>query len=165
MGDVPVFYWPTLNMNLDQPHYYIDSFRFRHDSIFGYQTLFKFDAFQLLGMQAPAGVKWDLNLDYMSERGLGYGTGAEYARDTFFSLQGPTTGRADAWFISDHGHDNLGRDRRDIVPEAKFRGGMCSETTANTSLAGCLTTGSCRAKSVGSATARPRRVLRKRVGQ
>jgi hypothetical protein len=122
IGDVPVFYWPTMNIDLDDPHYYIDSFRFRHDSIFGYQTLFGLDAFQLLGMKRPEGVKWDLDLDYMSARGFGYGTGVEYARDSFFSIEGPTTGRFDAWFISDHGHDNLGRERRDIVPEEKFRG-------------------------------------------
>ncbi len=121
IGDVPVFYYPTLNMDLDDPHYYIDNFRFRHDSVFGYQTLFRFDAFQLLGMQRPQGVKWDLDLDYMSERGLGVGTGVQYARDSFFSIDGPTTGRFDAWFIQDHGHDNLGRERRDIDPEKDSR--------------------------------------------
>jgi hypothetical protein len=122
VGQVPVFYWPTLATNLEQPSYYINNARFRHDSIFGFQALFDLDAFQLLGVQAPDGVKWDLNLDYMSERGLGFGTGAEYGRDSFFGLAGPTTGRADAWFISDHGVDNLGRERRNIVPEEEFRG-------------------------------------------
>ena len=117
IGDVPVFYWPTLSTNLENPSYYISNFRFRHDSVFGYQAMVDLDAFQLLGMQAPDGVKWDVGLDYLSERGFGVGTGVEYARDTFFSLDGPTTGRADAWFISDHGHDNLGLGRRDIVPE------------------------------------------------
>ena len=62
------------------------------------------------------------NLDYLSQRGLGFGTSVEYDRDSFFGLAGPTTGRADAWFISDHGLDNLGLGRRDIVPEEKFRG-------------------------------------------
>ncbi len=122
IGDVPVFYWPTLSTNLENPSYYISNFRFRHDSVFGYQAMVDLDAFQLLGMQAPDGVKWDVGLDYLSERGFGVGTGVEYARDTFFSLDGPTTGRADAWFISDHGIDNLGLGRRDIVPEETFRG-------------------------------------------
>jgi hypothetical protein len=122
VGDVPVFYWPTLALDLDEPSYYISNFRFRHDSVFGYQAMIGLNAFQLLGMHAPQGVKWDLDLDYLSLRGLGYGTGVEYARDSFFSLDGPTTGRADVWFISDHGNDNLGRNRRDIVPEETFRG-------------------------------------------
>ncbi|MCC7475156.1 MAG: hypothetical protein IT425_07145 [Pirellulales bacterium] len=122
IGDVPVFYWPTLATDLDNPRYYISNFRFRRDSIFGYQAMFDLDAFQLLGMQAPRGVDWDISLDYLSERGFGYGTGAEYARDSFFSFDGPTTGRADAWFISDNGLDNLGRERRSITPEESFRG-------------------------------------------
>lgn len=122
VGDVPVFYWPTLTTDLENPNYYINNARFRQDSVFGFQALFDIDAFQVTGIQAPQGVKWNFDLDYLSERGFGYGSGVEYARDSFFSLDGPTTGRADVWFISDSGHDNLGRDRRDIVPEEKFRG-------------------------------------------
>lgn len=121
VGDVPVFYWPTLATDLDNPSYYISNFRFRHDSVFGYQAFLELDAFQLLGTHAPAGVRWDLDLDYLSERGFGYGTGVEYTRDSFFAIDGPTTGKFDAWFISDHGNDNLGLGRRDIVPEADFR--------------------------------------------
>ena len=122
VGDVPVFYWPTLATNLENPNYYINNLRIRQDNVFGFQALLELDAFQLLGVQAPEGVDWNFDLDYLSERGVGFGTGLQYDRDSFFSLQGPTTGRVDAWFINDHGHDNLGRDRRDIVPEAKFRG-------------------------------------------
>ncbi len=124
VGDVPVFYWPTLATDLEKPSYYINNFRFRHDSIFGYQALVELDAFQLTGIQAPDGVKWNLDLDYLSLRGFGYGSGVEYARDSFFVLDGPTTGRADVWFINDTGIDNLGLDRRHIVPEAQFRGRM-----------------------------------------
>src|SRR5207253_3489071 len=92
VGSVPVFYWPTFSTNLEQPTYYVDNVRFRHDSIFGYQTLFELNAFQLLGLEQVPGVKWDLNLDYLSERGLGFGTGVEYARDEFLTLSGPATG-------------------------------------------------------------------------
>jgi hypothetical protein len=122
IGDVPVFYWPTLATDLENPSYYISGFSFRQDSIFGTQALFDFDAFQLTGIQAPDGVKWNLDLDYMSKRGLGFGTNVEYTRDSFFALDGPTRGEAAAWFINDTGHDNLGLGRRDIVPEKEFRG-------------------------------------------
>jgi hypothetical protein len=122
IGDLPVFYWPTIATDLEKPSYYINNFRFRHDSIFGYQVLTDLDAFQLTGIQAPDGVKWNFDLDYLSERGFGYGSGIEYGRDSFFSLNGPTTGRADVWFINDTGIDNLGLDRRHIVPEEQFRG-------------------------------------------
>jgi hypothetical protein len=122
IGGVPVFYWPTLATDLEKPSYYIDNVRFRNDSIFGTQVLLELDAFQLLGIEPAVGVEWDLNLDYLSERGLGFGTGVQYARDTFFNLAGPTTGRADAWFIHDDGLDNLGFGRRAVVPEEDFRG-------------------------------------------
>jgi hypothetical protein len=121
LGGIPFFYWPVLSTDLEKPSYYIDNFRFRHDSVFGYQALVELDAFQLLGMDRIQGVKWDIDLNYLSERGLGFGTGVEYARDNFFGLAGPNSGRFDANFISDHGHDNLGLDRRNIVPEEKFR--------------------------------------------
>jgi hypothetical protein len=123
VSGVPVLYWPTFATSLDKPTFYVNSVRVRNDSIFGFQTLFDLDAFQLLGYQdAPQGVEWDINLDYLSKRGLGFGTSVDYDRDSFFALPGPTFGRADAWFINDDGLDNLGLDRRDIVPEKKFRG-------------------------------------------
>ncbi|MCI0334523.1 MAG: hypothetical protein L0228_15000 [Planctomycetes bacterium] len=122
LGGVPIFYWPTFATDLEKPSYFIDNVRLRNDSIFGFQALLEFDAFQILGMEAPVGVEWDLNLDLLTERGVGFGTGVQYARDTFFDLVGPTTGRADAWFINDRGTDNLGLGRRDIVPEEEFRG-------------------------------------------
>ncbi len=122
ISGVPVFYWPTMATDLEKPSYYIDNVRIRNDSIFGTQLLLELDAFQLLGMDAPAGVEWDINLDYLSDRGLGFGTGVQYARDTFFNFTGPTTGRADAWFIDDNGLDNLGLARRALVPEEDFRG-------------------------------------------
>ena len=122
VGGLPVFYWPTISTDLQKPTYYVNNLTIRNDRIFGFQALLELDAFQVFGIDAVPGVRWDLNLDVMSERGVGFGTGVEYARDGFFSLAGPTTGRADAWFINDNGNDNLGRERRDIVPEKEFRG-------------------------------------------
>jgi hypothetical protein len=122
VAGVPVFWWPTLATDLEKPSYYIDNIRIRNDSIFGTQVLLEVDAFQLFGLEPVQGVEWDLNLDYLSERGLGFGTGLEYARDSFFMLNGPTTGRADVWAINDDGLDNLGLGRRDITPEEDWRG-------------------------------------------
>ena len=122
VSGVPVFYWPTIATDLDKPSYYVNNLRIRNDSVFGFQTLLELDAFQLFGLDRPQGVEWDLDLDYLSFRGLGFGTGVDYARDSFFDIAGPTKGRVDAWFIDDNGVDNLGLGRRDIVPEEKFRG-------------------------------------------
>ncbi len=122
VAGVPVFWWPTLATDLEKPSYYIDNIRVRNDSIFGTQLLLELDAFQLFGLEPMPGVEWDLNLDYLSERGPGFGTGVEYARDGFCNLNGPTTGRVDVWGINDDGLDNLGLGRRDIVPEEEWRG-------------------------------------------
>jgi hypothetical protein len=123
VAGVPVLYWPTMATDLEKTSYYVDNLRLRNDSTFGFQTLLELDAFQLLGIaDRPQGVEWDLNLDYLSQRGLGYGTSVEYDRDSFFGLVGPTSGWADLWAIKDHGLDNLGFARRAIVPEETFRG-------------------------------------------
>lgn len=122
VGGVPVFYWPTMATDLEKPTYYVDNLRIRNDSVFGFQVLLAVDAFQLFGMERPEGVQWTLDLDYLSERGLGFGTGVEYDRGSFLGLAGPTIGRADLWAINDNGLDNLGRNRRMIVPEETFRG-------------------------------------------
>ncbi len=90
VSGVPVFYWPTIATTLEKPTFYVNNVRVRNDSIFGFQTLFDLDAFQLLGYEAPQGVEWDLNLDYLSKRGLGFGTSVDYDRDSFFDLAGPT---------------------------------------------------------------------------
>ncbi|RMG03509.1 MAG: hypothetical protein D6741_02205 [Planctomycetota bacterium] len=62
-----------------------------------------------------------MSLDYMSERGFGYGSTFTYSRDRFFGIPGFTAGLLDFWAISDHGDDDLGRDRRAIAPEKDYR--------------------------------------------
>lgn len=123
VSGIPVFYWPTMSTDLESPDFYISNLRVRNDRIYGFQTLVDLDMFQLLGVdEPPAGVDWDVSLDYLNRRGFGYGTTVEYNRDTFFNTIGPTSGLFDAWFIDDNGVDNLGFFRRDIVPEASYRG-------------------------------------------
>ncbi|TWT96789.1 LPS-assembly protein LptD [Botrimarina colliarenosi] len=121
-GGVPLIRWPTLETDLQEPRYYIDDFRIRNDSVFGFQVLTDLDIYQLLGSKAPAGTDWTVGIDYLSDRGLGLGTNYRYDTDHFFGAEGPATGRVDIWGIRDDGKDNLGFGRRDIVPEESFRG-------------------------------------------
>lgn len=122
VGGVPVFYWPTIATNLDEPSFYIDDLTVRNDDIFGFQFLTDLDVHQLLGSRAPAGTDWDLSLDYLDKRGFGYGTAYQYGVDSFAGFLGPAEGRADLWAIDDGGVDNLGFLRRSIQPEASYRG-------------------------------------------
>jgi len=123
ISGIPVLYWPSIKTDLQKPTYYVDNIRIRNDSIFGFQTLLALDAFQLFSLERPQGVGWTLDIDYLSQRGLGFGTEIKYDRpDSFLNIPGPAKGRADLWAINDDGRDNLGFNRRDIVPEESFRG-------------------------------------------
>lgn len=122
LGGVPIFYWPTIATDLEEPTFYISDFNVRNDSIFGAQVMVDLDVYQLLGAKAPDGVDWDLSLDYLSDRGFGYGTEYQYTTPDFFGIAGPARGRADLWAINDSGRDNLGRGRRNLTPEEDYRG-------------------------------------------
>ena len=122
LSGVPVLYWPTIATDLRKPSFFIDSVRFGNDNVFGFQAMVDFDAYQLFGIRnTPAGTDWGLSLDYLSKRGIGHGTDFEYHRNDIFGFQGPARGIFDYWGIKDDGLDNLGRGRRDIVPEADYR--------------------------------------------
>lgn len=121
--ETPVFYWPVIATDLTSPTYYLDGIRFKSDNVFGTQVLLDFDLYQLLGIQdPPTGTKWTLSTDFLSERGLALGTNYKYEGQNLWGMPGGYKGFLDAWGLKDEGIDNLGRDRRHIVPEADFRG-------------------------------------------
>ena len=72
---VPVFYWPTIATDLNDPSYFIRRVTIRSDSVFGEeQLLTNWDGYQLLGIKnKPKGTDFDVSLDYLSARGFGYG--------------------------------------------------------------------------------------------
>lgn len=123
VGGVPVLYWPTIATDLRDPSFYIDSVTVKDDNIFGSQLLLSLDGYELLGIrEPPAGTDWKLDLDPMTERGIGHGTNFRYSRSELFGLNGPTRGIIDAWGIDEQGLDNLGRGRRALDPEVDYRG-------------------------------------------
>lgn len=120
--ELPVFYWPVLATNLEEPTFYVKRVRVKNDSIFGTQVLTDWDMFQILGWRnRPEGTDWEASLDYLGERGWGHGTNATYARGNFFGIPGPAAGQVDYWGIEDDGLDNLGLGRRDLDPEKDYR--------------------------------------------
>lgn len=122
-GGVPIFFWPTLNGNSNQSSYYISGLAIKNDSVFGFQTYTKWNAYQLFGIsRPPEDTRWDLNLDYLSDRGFGFGTEGDYDHKDPYGLRNLNKGRFEAWGIFENGLDNLGRGRRTLVPEESFRG-------------------------------------------
>ena len=95
---VPVFYWPFMATDLEQPNYYVDAIRFRSDKIFGNQLMVDLDAYQILGMRnRPRGTKWTFSTDYLSKRGFAGGTTFNYERQTLFGVPESTSGFVDIW--------------------------------------------------------------------
>ena len=122
VGRVPVFYWPFLATDVTDPSFYVHRIRVKNDSVFGTQILTDWDVYQMLGIRnKPAGTEWDVSADYLSERGFGHGTTFTYGREGFLGMSGPAYGLVDFWGIQDRGLDNLGRGRRNLVPEKEYR--------------------------------------------
>jgi len=121
-GPLPIFFWPNLATDLEEPSFLIRRFRLKNDEVFGVQVLTDWDMYELLGIRnRPPGSRWELSVDPMSERGLGHGTSFTYRGENFLGLVGPVTGLVDFWGIQDDGLDNLGLGRRSIAPEKDYR--------------------------------------------
>lgn len=123
LADKPVFYWPRFRTSLNDPTLYLDRLRFGNDRIFGAQIYTGWNLYQLLGIrQRPDDARWIGLLDYLSDRGLGLGSEADYQREGFLGLPGVASGMTRSWFIRDEGLDTLGRGRFNLLPEETHRG-------------------------------------------
>ncbi|MFN9604272.1 MAG: organic solvent tolerance protein OstA [Planctomycetota bacterium] len=118
---VPVLYWPVLNTNVDTSSYYVSGFQYRQDQILGAQAMVDWNLYQILGINAVDGTKWNLSTDYLSKRGFALGSDFNYSVPGFLH-SGPAQGTVDAWGLNDRGLDTLGSDRVGLIPESLNRG-------------------------------------------
>lgn len=122
VGNMPVFYWPWMAMDIKDRAFYLKSLKFGHDGVFGSQVRSNWDLYQLLqAKNRPEGTEWNLDLDYLSKRGVGHGTTFKYERDSLWNWDSRAVGLANFYGIYDDGKDNLGNGRRDISFEHKYR--------------------------------------------
>jgi len=122
LGPVPVFYWPYMAADLENPQFYLRNIKIKSDRIFGQQVLTDWDIHQLLGLKnKPQGRDWVGSIDYLSERGPALGTNYRYTGRDLLGIPGGYFGFADAWAIHDDGVDNLGSDRSALVPDKSLR--------------------------------------------
>jgi len=122
MGGLPVFYWPWLAFNAKEPVMFLKRAEYYHDNVFGHQARTRWDLYQMLNIRnRPEGTAFDLNIDYLTKRGLGHGAQFTYKRDSFLGAATPAVGLADFWGICDRGYDNLGLGRRRLSPETDYR--------------------------------------------
>lgn len=124
VAGLPIFAWPRFRSSLGDPTLYLDRFGIGNDRIFGFQINTGWNMEQVLGLPKPANGKreWIGILDYLSDRGIGFGSEVDYEKDSFFRYQGKVKGNYRSWFINDQGNDNLGFGRTDIPPEKNPRG-------------------------------------------
>jgi len=122
LSSVPVGYWPVFSADLEDPAYYLRAIRVKNDNIFGTQVYTDFDLYQIFGItNQPEGTDWTAGVDYLSKRGLAYGSTFEYGREDFFGLKGAANGYLDFWGIHDRGNDQLGGFLMNVPPEASYR--------------------------------------------
>ena len=122
VGNLPVFYWPWMAMDIKDRALYLKHLKFGHDGVLGTQVLTGWDLYQLLQCkQRPAGTEWDLDLDYLSRRGFGHGMTFRYERDTLWNWNSRAVGLANFYGVHDSGKDNLGHGRRNVSFPHKYR--------------------------------------------
>ena len=122
--DFPIFYLPQFSAPAEDPDIPLREIGYQSDRIFGQVIKTRWDIFKLTGSDRPVGTNWDLNLNYLSYRGFQFGTVASYKGTDRFGLMGPYSGSAYQSFIYDTGHDNLGKDRSNLIPAQDWRGGI-----------------------------------------
>ena len=99
---LPVFAWPRFRSSLEDPTLYINRFKVGNDNIFGTQIQTGWDVYQLLGLRnPPEGTKWTALVDYLAERGLGFGSDFQYQRESLFGIPGTVDGFYRGWFLYD----------------------------------------------------------------
>ena len=122
VGNLPIFYWPWMAMDVDDRSLYLKSFKLGHDGILGTQVLTSWDPYQIFSVQnRPYGTEWGVDLDYLTKRGLGHGSTFRYERDSLWNWDTRAVGLINYYGIYDKGFDNLGHGRRNVFFERKYR--------------------------------------------
>ena len=120
--DVPLLYVPQVATPLEDPGIPLVGLNVGQDRIFGTQVRTRWNAFSLFGVPRPDGIdaRWNLLLDYLSDRGPAIGTDGKYSGlDQYGNA---FAGSGLAYYVHDSGLDNLGRDRQALQPSDPNRG-------------------------------------------
>ncbi|QDV21031.1 LPS-assembly protein LptD [Gimesia panareensis] len=121
VGDIPLFYLPYVTSPAEDIYFPITGLRFGNDRIFGFQTETEWDMYKLLGLERLPGTKWEGQLDYYSYRGVGIGQSGTYEGANLLGFDNVFKGDGEMFYIHDTGLDNLGADRRALIPSTKDR--------------------------------------------
>jgi lipopolysaccharide export system protein LptA len=115
--DFPLFYTPYLSSPAEDPNVSVRRVTITQDRIFGFQVKAVWDLFNIIGIEEPNGIKWDLTTEYLSERGPAIGSGGSYKGRDIFGIPGLYSGEVLGYYIRDSGEDRLGQDRLSLDPD------------------------------------------------
>lgn len=112
LEDVPIFYWPYVQGDANDPLGPLREISSGYNRIFGFELKTTWNGYDLIGVDPIPGTRWDLEADYLSARGPALGTNFDYSGDNLFNeVPGKYVGTLRAYGIYDTGQDILGGDR------------------------------------------------------
>lgn len=117
--DVPVLAFPKLTAPAEDPNIPIRRAVVKQDRIFGLQIRTVWNLSKILGRPKQPGTQWDLLADHLSKRGPSLGVAGNYDVDNLF---GGAIGSTSMIWQLDQGTDNLGFDRKSLIPDQENRG-------------------------------------------
>jgi hypothetical protein len=123
--DTPIFYFPRLKGDVEDPFGPLKSFSFGQNRAFGTQLYTTWDFFELLGIRPRPNRQFMLYGDYLSDRSLAGGTGYSYGslnNETFLGEDTNYTGSIQTYGIRDKGTDLLGSIRETDYRPRSWRG-------------------------------------------
>jgi len=115
VGPVPVFYWPRLLLDPDDPTPPLQNIRYFYNNYLGNLILADFNGFKLFNLRKPKGTPrfnvdvWNVDIDYLSLRGPALGTEFAFFGETLIpNTYSPYFSYLNIWGLVDHHFDVLG---------------------------------------------------------
>src|SRR4029077_15654955 len=115
LENFPVFYFPYLRGNVEDPLGPLEGLNFNYSRIFGFQLMTAWDMYDLLGVNKTPGTRWRLMVDYLSLRGPALGTEYDFTGKDLFGIKNTYQGLVKAYGIYDTGLDVLGGNRGQLI--------------------------------------------------
>lgn len=123
--DTPVFYFPYLSGALTERGTAFRNFAIESGHRFGPSLLTQWGLFETLGRIPPKNTDITYQVDYFGNRGPAAGIDGKYEGGLVTEMTREPwafNGDFSAFFVDDHGKDDLGQERRDVTPPTPTRG-------------------------------------------
>lgn len=130
--DVPIFVAPYLASPAQDPRIPVRKFNVGYSGMFGATLETAWDLETILGLRLDPGIDLQAQADFFSRRGPGGGVRSKFEFDSFlFGNPVRNEGWGQAYYLNDHGEDNLGLGRRDLPLADDNRGRVIFRNRTN----------------------------------